>query len=208
MHEVMSVSHQQQLDAQMVAAFGSTDPPLTRLPHCIFFNQDHPVRIIAEVVKVPVGVWGDIWFVDAEGEYYLPPNDGHIIEDFKLWALPANQDYAHQFEGSYGFTMVIPANTSPNVLRKTYDLAGENDGEYHYDTFIEGIAGLIPEIGWAYIPLEIQNDYAMFVTSQENAHIVQEVKRRLAQAGNPVIFDVSQSETGQRWNGPILWNTW
>lgn len=201
-------NNKEQLDTQMRIAFASTDPPLTRFPHCIFYNNDQPVRLISQLVDKPVGVWGDRCLVDANNEPYLEPENGRIIKDFEFWALPKNQEYALAFTSkACGFAMVIPADTCLEVLQKTYEFAEEDeaDHEFDYETYIEKIATLIPELGWAYIPLDYGHDYAIFVTSEENAHYVEEFKQHLKGRGNMKVFDVSTTETGQQWNGPILW---
>lgn len=194
--------------AQIEIAFCASNPELTRLPHCLFRNRGEPARIIADMVGLPVGVWGDWPFVDANGEPYLEPEDGRIIEDFPLWSLDPNQEQARRFHGKSGcFTMVIPAATSFDVLRRTYELRKEDDQVFAYETYINRIAALIPEIGWAYIPLEYEFDCAMFVTSHGNRHLVGELGKRLEQAGISPVFDVSITESGQRWNGPLFWES-
>lgn len=199
--------NQRKLDLQMKIAFCSTNPSLTRFPHCIFYNDGYPTQIIADMLHVPVGVWGDRCLVDADGEPYLEPDDSRIIEEFELWTLPENQEYARRFTGkACGFTMVIAASTAVDILQDSYDFADDQDQEFYYETYITRIAGLLPALGWAYIPLEHENEYAMFVTSKENSHYIAEFRRRLTDAGNTKFFDVSVAKTEQRWNGPVIWN--
>lgn len=193
-------------DAQLKIAFGSTNPGLTRFPHCIFRTERKPAGLLSEVVNRPVGLWGIRCLVDAAGNPYLEPEDSRIVDDFKLWVLPVNQEHAFSYVGrSCGFTMLIPADTPPDVLRSIYDISDWDDGEFYYDKYIGSIASHIPALGWAYIPL-YEIDYAILVATTENAAYVEDFRSRLQKAGI-MVFDVAPLGDGQVWRGPLIWDS-
>jgi hypothetical protein len=192
---------------QMRIAFRSTDPELTRYPHLICKHSDGVIDQLEHVVTMPIGVWGTYLLADADGHAYVAPKDGRIVDDFKLWKLAANQDFVRRGLFTTGFTMVIPANTPPSLLQKIYSLKNEDDQAYEYDVYITRIAELIGDIGWAYIPLEYEHDYAVFVASFDNRRLVEELRARLVNIGVAPVFNVTATDSGQRWDGPIIWES-
>src|SRR6476661_4297910 len=105
---------------QMQIVFRSTNPELTRYPHLICKHSEGVIDELEHVVNVPIGVWGTYLVADADGQTYISPKDGRIVDDFKLWKLAANQDFVRRGLFTTGFTMVIRANTPPSLLQKIY----------------------------------------------------------------------------------------
>ncbi len=80
-------------DAALRVTFGSLRPAIARLPHCIFYDDERATRAIVAELGEPVGVWGMNPRWDERGEYYAAHCDREG-QDFHLWGLPNNQEYA------------------------------------------------------------------------------------------------------------------
>ncbi len=98
--------------------------------------------------------------------------------------------------------MVIPADTSKDVLTRMYN-ADVGEDSFDYYNCIELLADWIEEVGWAYVPLQHAMEYALFVTSRRNRHLVDHVKAKLAAACVEPVFEVVRADGRQKWTGPI-----
>lgn len=186
-------------------AFGTTNPKICILPHCIFPATKANLRTVVEVVGGPIGVWGNCRpLVDASGDAYLPPWDDPMIDaqDFKFWELPRNQEVAMDHGNRLpDFIAVIAANTPEHLLSRMY---GSDVGEdqYEYNKCIQLLADWVDELGWAYVPLEYEAVFAMFVTAARERALVNQVKARLEANGTRPVFDVAFINGEWTWNGP------
>jgi hypothetical protein len=160
--------------------FGSHQPRLGDFPHIISKNDqpDKTLKIIATAVNGPVGIWGDEPRTGDKGAIFIAPSDGKMISSFSLWKEPANQEYAlnpSRFGRSYGFRMYIAADTSAAVLEHIDDTQIDRD----YYPNIERVCGWLNDLGWVYIELSDEAEYAIFSTSRQNASLFQEVTQAL-----------------------------
>jgi hypothetical protein len=192
-------------DRMLEVAFGTTDPNITAFPHCIFPAGAKSLRSVREVVASPIGVWGNSKpMVDAGDGGYLEPPDSRIIADFKLWALPKNQEHAIGHGGRLpGFIAVIPAYTPESILSQMYD-ADIGEDQFSYDNCIRLLPDWIEALGWAYVPLEPQAAYAMFVAATPNRSLLDQVKSRLGADGIRPVFEIVSAAGRQKWTGPLL----
>lgn len=188
-------------DYYLDLAFGETSPKITQYPHCIFPATSNVDTPLFETIDEPIGIWGDRLLVGPTGESYLEPESGEIVEDFKYWALPENQAWArkHCFGKAGAFTMAIPANTTEEVLRHTYAIAGsESDTVFHYYDCIRYAADWITDLRWALIPLEYEYTYAMLVARAADADLVKRIRRRLLTDRITPVFSVEGDDSGQQ----------
>lgn len=191
-------------DLCLLTAFRSTDPKLTRFPHCIFESGSKPLEVIARVVGEPVGIWGNAKpAIDERGDAYLEPEDSRITDDFKLWAMDTNQIRAMDYGGRLpSFIAAIPANTPVRMLDRMYS-ADHGSDEFEYDKCIVLLADWIEDLGWAYVPLEYEAEYAIFVVASRNQRLVARAEEALAAEGIAPVFRVVPIDGGQEWRGPL-----
>lgn len=192
-------------DNALVTAFGTTSPSVTRNPHCIFPIHDTSVEALFECVGAAVGVWGNASpAVDESGMCYLEPPDSRIVSDFKLWSLPENQLVAKEYAwgAGGGFTMMIPADIDPRVLESMYD-DETGDDEYRYYECIERLGTWISKIGWAFVPLQYEAQYGMFVVRSEDIKLLEKVRTLLRSRSVDPVFHVDHEDGRQVWKGPI-----
>lgn len=188
-------------DDSFMLAFGHLNPPITRIPHVIFKAEPASMSVVLDSVGQTGGVFGDYPLVDGSGEPYLEPEDGEIINDFVLWELPENQKALFKY-GCYpkldSFTMVINSRTSTALLSRLYLLfssgIGDDESIFYYYNCIDRVAEVIPELGWAYIPLGDEVPYAMFVGGPRHEVAVKSVESILRETGVDC-FRVRRGET-------------
>jgi hypothetical protein len=192
-------------ERQLCLSFGSADPRIVRLPHCVVRHGVDAVAAILETVGARPGIWGEEPLVDAKGEPFLAPDDGRLVQEFRLWALPANQAevrrYAEERRNTSKFTMLIAAEAAVEVLAKAYDEIGACDlsDYYHY---IDRLADWIDELEWAYVPLEYDAQFALFVAASNRQDIVRRVEHAFSQR-DQLAFRIAQSDAGWDWSGPF-----
>ena len=183
-------------DDPVFVAFRSLDPPLTRFPHCLFKQSEACLKAVFLAARTLGGLWGKPPIADASGEpyTYIEHEDGYVIDDFRLWNLPENQNYLmHQGTQSLEtFTMVIPSSTRREVLLRIYDvfdpLCNPNDHEYFdydYDTCVQSLHLLIEDLEWAYVPMgpDVFEEHAIFVAADRHATLIQEASLLLRKSG-------------------------
>jgi hypothetical protein len=169
--------------------FGRTCERIAGVSNCIIESTEETLRQIMEVTNTEsIGVWGDYPPVGSDGKPYVPPINGRILQDFLLWRLPVNQEYALKI-GAYGrvdgFVMVVDARIQVELLDRTYKLAADEQ-TFEYYKYIAAIPEWIDEIGWAFIPLD--KTYAstvsdaLFITAPRLAGCTTELKRRLIES--------------------------
>ena len=174
-------------------AFGSADPPLARLPHCLFEQSEEALKLILSAAGCLGGLWPRDPIVDASGDRYM--GEGGDIDDFRLWELPENQSDLLRY-GPYCFleifTMVIDSSTKREVLLKIREglapLFTDADGTFHtYQWYgcIDALPLLMDDLGWAYMPLGgvDESGYAIFVTSPRRETLFHDASLRLREAG-------------------------
>lgn len=187
-------------------AFGTTEPKIITFPHCIFPAGEVSLRTVAEVVGGPIGIWGNcIPLIDASGEGYAPPWDNPITSanDFKLWKLPYNQQHAMGYGGRLpGFIAALAADTSESLLSRMYE-ADCGEDQFDYDTCIKLLADWIEEMGWAYVPLEHEAAFALFVGAGKSSSLVPQVRAKLAARGIQPVFEVAHINGQKVWTGPL-----
>lgn len=190
---------------QLKYAFGTIAPELTQFPHLVFRITTPPLTAICERAQEDAGIWGERLMVSEEGTVYLEPDDGRIIDQFRLWTLPDNQRYARQFISKAGcFTMGIPANTNVHVLAESYDWFSPSDGVWEYYTAIRRVHEILPDLRWAYLPL-VDGDFAMLVAHHDWKWLVDAYRSDL-DASNVPVFEITGRGEDQSWNGPALWD--
>lgn len=196
-------------DVCVRVAFGRFDPLLPCYPHCIFVPTPGRLRIVANVVGCKIGLFGGIApLARPDGTPYLPPDDG-VIDDFVFWEVPRNQDEVFRYDGGAQNVPFLIDTRTPAVLLKRLnafstiryhgvDERGRRYGDYDYCDYIELIAAFVNDLGWVYIPLESEGEFAMFVTAPEKAEWVEQVRKEIGEAAFSLIPD------GNRWRWPPI----
>lgn len=192
-------------DICMKVAFGRFDPPLAGRPHCIFIPSAKRLRLIAKVAGCTLGLFGGKKpYFRPDGTPYLSP-DGGDEKDFVLWEVPGNQKrlYDWYFCGTQNAPLIINTRTAPSVLLGLETIAkedykGQDYYDYTYETFINRVAELVEELGFVYIPLEWEAEFAMFVTAHRHAAWVEQVRKEIGPAAFSLVRD------GDRWRWPSI----
>jgi hypothetical protein len=176
-------------DQVMWLAFGSFDPCLAALPHCLFVAEAGVLATVSGVTGSKVGLWGNAEpFYDPWGGPHLPPPGTPAHADFTLWETPANQAEALRLGESRsggGFVAALDSRTPARVLDEMYARlpASEGTSLYDYLTCINLLCEWVEQLGWAYVPLDDEYGHAMFVTSARDAPLVRRVEEALAGRG-------------------------
>lgn len=187
--------------------FGSPRPALAYLPHCLFKPEPKVLAAVLEAMNASGGIFGDSIMWDREGRVYLG-DEGKQPEDFVLWELPANQAAVLE-GGAFGqlakFTAVIDARAPTAIVRQMYAAAEEKPeaGISNYVWWVENIARWLPELRWAYIPLNEDCPFAMFVASENNSALAERVNAALTSKGIEV-FALRVSGDDVAWPDNVL----
>lgn len=187
-------------DRQMLLTFGTFVPRSARFPHCIMYHEFKELREVLRVVGGKAGIWGPDPLVDSLGQPFLPPEDGDMTGLFDLWELPENQQQVADFarQDSILFSMLIDTKTPDNVLSELYKFDVQYDDYYFY---LNQLSEWIENLRWAYVPLEYEGMFALFVTPNHGRQLVEEVREALQRAGC-VVFSLAQRGERWHWDGP------
>jgi len=183
--------------------FGSAQPSLAFLPHCLFRIEKQALIIVLQAANAKGGIFGDTVYWDREERIYLGVNE--TTKTFLLWELPKNQELVLErgWHAKLGqFTAVINSRTPSDVIRLMNSEANWMD----YMWWIENIARWLPDLGWAYIPLTEDSPYAMFVARESDAALVVKIRTELISKGMEV-FSLEVQGNKVSWpeveqNGP------
>ncbi len=190
------------VDRQMIYSFGTFLPRIADLPHCIMWNEVREQEGVLQVVACKAGIWGNAepWF-EANGEPLIPPEDGNFSELFALWELPQNQEQVtdHVHKEAVPFTMLIDAQTPKNVLCKLYQCEVDYSDYYFY---IDRLSEWIEDLRWAYVPLEWDGKFGLFVAPNDLQTLVDEVRDTLQRTGC-IAFSLAQRGERWHWDGPV-----
>lgn len=176
-------------DQMMWLAFGSFDPCLGALPHCLFPAGAGVLAEVAGLIGCKVGIWGSAEpFYGRGGGPHLPPPGSPPHADFALWETPANQAEALRYgeaRSGGGFVMALDSRTPAGVLDEMYGRLPASEGEDRYDylTCLNLLCEWVGKLGWAYVPLDNEYGHAMFVTAAGRAPLVRRVEEALAGRG-------------------------
>jgi hypothetical protein len=77
-------------DQMMLVAFGTVNPAIADLPHCICPLSQDEIPTVLDVVHAKGGIWGELPLFNADGTRYVPPWE-EVAADFSLWEVPSNQ---------------------------------------------------------------------------------------------------------------------
>jgi hypothetical protein len=178
----MTISDNQKHDDDMMMyAFGTQNPSIASLPHCVCAVSKIERSTVLDVVGSKGGLWGGQPQFDENGDYYIPPwKTDH--SKFVLWETPANQSLILQnILNVAEFTkMIIDTRTSVEVLEKTYSY---DFGGVTFSAFLDQVKSWIDDFRWALIPLEGEFDFDLFVVRKDLAAWADEVRNRLVLEG-------------------------
>lgn len=193
--------------------FRSVNPRIGHFPHVLAKSGEPTLRALASVVDIQLGLWGERPLVREDGENYLEPPSGKIVEDFALWKLETNQRYLFQ-RATVGpdptFKMFISADTPTNVLERTYEHFGESMGDSgdvpDFQDYIDFVCDWIPDLRWVFIPLDGELGWSIFAAALHAEPLISKVKMeflknqipiaRLAKSGDRLAwFDETGHET-------------
>lgn len=179
-------------------ALGTLRPPIGQYPHIVCRNTPTALRQIIQVLNCSIGVWGDRPLVDSHGRPYVEPADSKVIDEFVLFELPQNQEYAlrRQAYGKHGFSVVISARTPPSVIDRMWR-PFEGLDELPYYQGINQLPQWIDSLGWAYVPLEYEYDYALFVMAKAYTECLNSIRAAMA-AANEDVWHIECSDTDGR----------
>ena len=188
-------------EAQLIVAFGSKDPELARFPHVIFPATHGFVDIAMSAVNEPIAVWGsespyaskDVWATEDSTELFYE------------WRCPESQKYAREFGAKgelQGFTMIIPLNTPRELISLMYKEMWNDSAEYWYPYCIQKIHVWINALRWAYIPLEYEAQFGMFVAGVGQEELVDRVRQAFTPSCQRLMFSVDVVDGSLLWNGP------
>ena len=169
--------------AACISPISLTD--LAVVPHILFEASSTAVKHCLQIFEEPGGVFGMPMFFDSSSRPYLEPEDSRILEDFSLWRNEASQKMISELAaiGKPGcFTMVIPADTSLDVLRQLYAGADSGIGYYSWDRSIPLVLELRQNLGWCYVPLPDECGLACVVVADKNIRQLNQLKHLLATA--------------------------
>jgi hypothetical protein len=169
-------------DHMMMTAFGTLNPSIATLPHCICPVSPTVRSCILDVVGAKGGLWGGQPQFDEIGDYYIPPWETDHSK-FVLWETPANQSLILQdIRIVAEFTkMIIDTRTSAEVLEKTYSY--DFVGGITFPVFLDQVKLWMDDLRWALIPLEGEIDFDLFVVRKDLAVWADEVRSRLIRQG-------------------------
>lgn len=117
------------------------------------------------VVDEPFGIWWEDPFVDLRGDTYVPPEDGPRWEDLQAWGHPGNRSLLDEYAAKrtiYQFSMLMPLDTAPATLAMMNEELSRADLG-HYDHYVDRVVDWLPEIRWAYVPLEHDCRFSVFL---------------------------------------------
>jgi hypothetical protein len=186
-------------DQKMLFAFGTLDPSIAYLPHCICSLAEDEIIIILDVVKAKGGIWGELPQFDENGNYFTPPWEDDL-KTFSLWETPANQSIVLKGISNFAeFTkMIIDTKTPLEVLAKTYSYNFEGKT---FPVFLDQVRLWINDLKWALIALEGDNDYDLFVVREDLAVWAEEVLKKFLARGYKA-FKLQAGQDRFYWTEP------
>lgn len=154
-------------------------------PHCIARSGSGFLSCVLTAAGCDGALWGgNAPIEDSDGE---PLVNADVLTRFRAWELGKNQAWLRR-QGAFAvlsqFSMVIPGNTSEEVVSRMYSEV-ENDGMYDlfYDDCLEKLmTKWINEVDWSYVPLTDETDLALWVTANDE-ELARKVTTALSRAG-------------------------
>jgi len=195
-------------DKQLLMAFHTFRPAFAYRKHMIIRLKRDVVRQLLETIGEPGGVWlcyDPIPFDEQGRPYaYYQPDYTKDAENFKLWALPKNQEVVYEFaERRYdeqAFSAIFPARTKVEIIHRINEL-----DPFCYPECLDAFEKLLPELGWEVIILRPTGDFGLFVVDDNQGELMERVKRRFDDEGIEY-FELLQRGDRFYWEGPTIWD--
>ncbi len=154
---------------------------IQRMAYLVLPQSETHLRSISIASHSPIGIWGNCRpLIDETGDPYIEPPDSNIAHDFKLWAIPENQEYAIStgpFVNAGGFTMAISALTPEDILDSLYR-CDVGDQQYEIDKCMKCVDSMIDILGWACIPIESFHECMVLMSNRSNHGLIEDVYRK------------------------------
>ncbi len=188
-------------EQQMLITFGTFVPQIASFPHCIIPDDSRNLQEVFRTVDCMIGIWGNAepdW--DAAGEPFIPPEDGDYADSFTLWELPENQGEVIDFAkwDSVPFRMLIDSRTPIDVLHRLFQCDVDYDD---YDFHLDRLSEFIEELRWAYVALEHEGAFALFVAAPDQSMLVDQIRETLQRTGR-LAFSLARRGERWYWDGP------
>lgn len=182
-------------ETELIYAVGSDAAPILQCPHLFFENTELALETVAKVLDTKVGLFMQLvpFGVDYDADPY---------EHFHMWSLPENQGAAMEMRNSH-----LEFNMAVSVDVPTWALKQVDEHPIHdYYSYMEFMPNWISNLKWAYIPLEYENWFAIFVAAPERHELIIRVESGLKSIG---VQCFSAKQVGSRfiWDGPLYLRT-
>jgi hypothetical protein len=182
---------------ELVWAFGSRRPSLARFPHCVFRNTDESFNVVRQTVGVPLGIWnvlppfGDTPPIDPQGD--------HRRVSFAMWAEKSNQECLLRSRTIHNeLCLITAADAPPQALQKI-----DEHPVHDYYSYLEHLPLWLPELGWAWVGLEVEFEFALLVASHEKRDWLTQIHAALEAAGaDPFQVELRSRKWIWNWKGP------
>lgn len=183
-------------DQQLVGAFGSLSPSIAAFPHRIVENTFENLTEWCKVVGASAAPWRIQPAFESNGDHFT--RETYTPEMLHVWQTRQNQIHLPvMMNADLEFPLLVSARTSPSLLRKMWDHPVRD-----YYSYIEHLAIWIEPLGWAYVPLECENEFALLVAGNAQKPWITEFACSFA-LRQKTIFELSPANDRFRWDGPV-----
>ena len=181
-------------------------------PNCICFDRECSYfKLLQPCLNEKGGLFGKDPTYDENGELFFSDNiyDYFSIDDFKMWGTEKNQNNIN-FNNVCNLTVLIPLSTPKKLIKKIYMKLYENDYEngcdnFYIHSFLDIIAPFMDELKWFAATFGNDDDYLLFVTSNEYKYLVDKFISKLSQKDLENVAQVITEDGEYKWKGHDWW---